>query len=178
MRAPMGMRRNKSTRVNVHAQTRVHGHPYTLAHRRADRVLRRTLARARTGPKRPPLPVPASRAPSPLTWRRCRRARAPRAHPPGGPGVSARSRMASGARALSRTRARLGRPRPARTLPRDGARQGCLLGPCVWESQGKFHRGSPEKTRPPPPSPLCRQKSDAWNKSQTSERRVPRRPSI
>nr|XP_012418260.1 PREDICTED: predicted GPI-anchored protein 58 [Odobenus rosmarus divergens] len=114
----------------------------------------------------------------PLTWRRCRRARAPRAHPPGGPEVRARSRMAARAPAESSALARRGRPRRALTpLPWRG-RAGMPPGPLRLEVPGEVRPRRPERAQPAPPSPLYRQKSDAWNKSRASERTVPGRPSI
>lgn len=196
-RGHTGTRRDQGTSASVNAQTRVQGHPYTLAHRRADRGTRAHTSTRAHQPKSASTPrasilsqlpvpcAPGSRFPAPLplaerplTWRRCRRARAPRAHPPGGPGVRARSRMA--VRVPAEGRAGPGEESRGRRgpLPGGDARQVCLLGPCVWESQEKLDPGSSEMKRSPIPSPLGRQESDAANKSQANERTAPRRPSI
>lgn len=193
------------TRTHEHAQTRVHRHTWAHGHTRArahwpESAPLRETARPRSPPPSallpssgpsplpslspaPPLQVrcPGSERPAPphpLTWRRCRRARAPRAHPPGGPEVRARSRMAAQALAESLALARRG-PAAAGTDPSPAAgRAGMPAGPLRLEVPGKVRPRRPERTQPAPPSPLYSQKSDAGNKSQASERTVPGRPSI
>ena len=143
-------RANKSARAPVHTCTPALRLGYAGTHKQT-RTPTQKCPHPVPAPGAPASPLPAPRPllqrPSPvsglpLTWRRCRRTRAPRAHPPGGPGVGARSRMAALAPAESRAgRGRRGRRGP---LSGGGARQVCLLSPCVWES-GKARPPEPRK---------------------------------
>lgn len=92
-------------------------------------------------------PCPARSAPHPLTWRRCLRARVRvrRTHPPGGPRVRARGRMASPG-------ARRARPGQARTLRWRCPRE--CRGAC--ESRGSSPPGLARRQPPPPPPPAVK----------------------
>lgn len=163
----------------MHAQTKVQG-TYTLEHWRADRGTwahkhARAPTQSASTPRFPPCPssqFPPRRgpvpAPLPLAERPhlapVARGRAPRAHPPGGPGVGARSRAwPSGPppRAGRAKGAEAGWTPPRAAIPSRYA----SWAPCVWESQKFSSTRGPEMKRSPIPSPLGRQESDAANKS-------------
>lgn len=188
-RGHTGTRSDQGKSANRHAQTRVQGHTGAQTGVRGH-----TQAQACTNPKVLPLPGLPSCPNSQLPPRRgpgsLRPSPSQDAHSPGaGAGEPApRARTLQAAPGSARAAAWPSGPPPRAgpgeegrgrrgPLPGGDARQVCLLGSCVWESQ-KFDPWSPEMKRSPIPSPLGRQESDAANKSQTNERTAPRRPSI
>ena len=145
-------RANKSARAPVHTCTPALRLGYAGTHKQT-RTPTQKCPHPVPAPGAPASPLPAPRPllqrPSPvsglpLTWRRCRRTRAPRAHPPGGPGVGARSRMA--ALAPAESRAGRGRPRPARTALRRRCQAGMPPEPLRLGVRKSSTPGAPERS--------------------------------